>query len=174
MTSVIRVLLFSSLLFHAGHISPSVTSSYAQKKPADTDRELSGELSLPAEVRSVNGHFDASLVITNISDHLVRICTLTQGWRSVGKTDYREILRPDFWKSDRPRPEEFPKHIVTIEPGKSISIPLKITYYDEFLRGHPLTISVGYESQPEFGKRYGTWSGSINSKPVTVKVIEES
>ena len=174
MTSVIRVWLFSSLLFHAGHISPSVTSSYSQKKPADRDQELSCELSLPAEVRSVDGYFDASLVITNISDHRVRICTLTQGWRFVGKTDYREILRPDAWKSDRPRPEEFPKHIVTIEPGKSISIPLKITYYDEFLRGHPLTISVGYESQLEFARRYGTWSGSINSKPVTVKVIEEN
>jgi hypothetical protein len=170
MNSVVRILLWSFLLFHAGLASSP--SSLAQDKPTERDRELSCELSLPTEVRAVDGYIDASLAITNISDQLVRICTLTQGWRSVGKTDYTEVLRPDVWKSDRPRAEEFPKHIVAIEPGKRISIPLKIRYYDEILRGHPLTISVGYETEPTFAKRYGTWSGSIRSKPVMVNVIE--
>jgi len=167
MNYAVRVLLLSSLLFHAGHASSS-----AQNKPDERDKELSCEFSLPSEVRAVDGYIDASLVITNISDHLVRICTLIGGWRSVGRTDYTEVLCPDFWKSDGPRPEEFPKHIVTIESGKSISIPFKIIYYDEILRGHPLTISVRYETGPAFAKRYGTWSGSIHSKPVTVNVIE--
>jgi len=172
MNSAVIVLLLSSLLFHAGYPSSQIASSSAQNKPTERDKELSCELSLPSEVRSVDGYIDVSLVITNISDHLVRICTLTQGWRSVGKTDYTEVLHPDFWKSDRPRPDEFPEHIVTIESGKSISIPLKIRYYDEIVRGHPLTISVGYEAESAFAKRFGTWSGSIHSKPVTVNVIE--
>ena len=90
----------------------------------------------------------------------------------MGKTDYQEILRPDFWKSDRPGPEKFPEHMVPIEPGKSISIPLKIIYHERILRGRPLTISVGYETELEFAMQYGTWSGSIHSKPVTVNVIE--
>jgi hypothetical protein len=171
MNRVVSVLLLS-LLLHAGHASPLVTSSSAQNKSTERDRELVCELSLPSEVRSVDGYFNTNLVITNISDHLIRICTLTQGWRFVGRTDYTEVLRPDFWKSDRPKPEEFPDHVVAIEPGKSISIPLKIRYYDEIVRGHPLTISVGYETESEFAKRYGTWSGSIRSKPVMVNVIE--
>src|SRR6266849_4859649 len=103
MNYAVRVLLLSSLLFHAGHASSS-----AQNKPDERDKELSCEFSLPSEVRAVDGYIDASLVITNISDHLVRICTLIGGWRSVGRTDYTEVLCPDFWKSDGPRPEEFP------------------------------------------------------------------
>ena len=172
MNSVLRVLLLFFLGFSAFTASLSVTSSSVQKKSTEKDEELSCELSLPSEARSVDGYLSVNFVITNISDHLVRLSDLTQGWRSVGRTDYEEVLRPDVWKSDRPRPEEFLRHIITIEPGKSASLPLKIKYYDEFQWGVPLTISVGYETQPAFANRYGTWSGSIQSKPVTVNVVE--
>ena len=172
MNGIFTVLLSACLLSQAAYASLSEISSPGQNKASETDKELSCELSLPREVHAINGYIDASLVIRNTSDHSVKICTLTQGWRSVGKTDYTEILRPDVWKSDRPPPSEFPKHIVTIEAGKSISIPLKIRYYEDILRGQPLTISVGYETESAFAKQYGTWVGSIRSQPVTVDVIE--
>src|SRR4030095_7309801 len=69
-------------------------------------------------------------------------------------------------------PEDFPRHIVSIEPGQSIALPLKFRYYDELQRLKPLTISVGYETLPAFANRYETWTGSVQSKPVTVNVIE--
>ena len=172
MNGILRVLLLSSLMFHGEHVSTPIVSSSAGLKPPDNDKELSCYVSLPSEIRSVEGYFDANLVITNTSDHLVRICTLTQGWRSVRKAHYVEIVRPDLWKSDRPGPEEFPKKIVNIAPGKSVSIPLKIRYCDQFVRGKPLTISAGYETGAAFARMYGTWSGSIRSKPVTVTVTE--
>ena len=172
MKSVLPFLLLSLLLFQGGHRSLAVTSSSARPSQTEKNKELSCELSLRSEVHAVDGYFDANLLMTNISDHLVRICTLTQEWRTVGRTDYRVVLRPDFWKSDSPRPQEFPRHIVSIEPGQSISLPLKFRYYDELQRLRPLTISVGYETLPAFANRYGTWAGSVQSKPVTVNVVE--
>ena len=122
MNSVLSALLLFSVLFHSDP-RLSVGFSLTPNQPTQKDKELSCELSLPSEVWLVGGYFEASLVITNIHDHSVRICTLTQGWRSIGTTEYEEVRRPDFWKSDRPTQGEFPKHIVTIESAASISIP---------------------------------------------------
>lgn len=165
------------MLMLAVVLAGTTSSAFRPTHPqADTSKEKAAELSckvsIPSEVHVVDGYIDANLVIKNTSEHPVKICTLTQGWRSIWKSNYDEVFRPDRWKSDSPRPDEFLKHIVSIEPEKNISLPFKVMYNAEFITGHPLTITAGYETGEEFARRYGIWFGSIRAKPVTVTVIE--
>ena len=68
----------------------------------------------------------------------------------------------------------FVENIVTLNPKDTFTFQIKINYADgvKFWRGQPLTISSGYSTGEKFAKKYGTWSGAIKAKPVTVNVIE--
>lgn len=135
-------------------------------------QELACEVSTPSEVRVVDGWIEASLVIRNVSEKPIRICTLSSGSRHIWKGNYKQVFNPGWWKSNRPKPESFADQIVTLNPDDTFTFPIKIHYDAEFFRGQPLTISSGYSTDEGFAKQYDTWSGSIEAKPVTVRVVD--
>jgi hypothetical protein len=164
-------LLSCCLIAFAGSLArPAQSHETKSAKPED----LTCEISIPSEVKVVDGWVKADLVVKNVSDKPVRISTLVSGSRHVGKGSYRETFSPDWWKSDRPRSEEFFEKIAVLYPHDTFTFPIAIhyEYHVEFFRGVPLTIEAGYSTGKEFAGQYGVWQGDIHAKPVTVTVIE--
>src|SRR5262245_43142310 len=58
------------------------------------------------------------LVLTNQGGKPVRVCTLCGGGGGSWEGHVEKHFTPDHWKSDRPRDEEFGKHIVTLKAGQ--------------------------------------------------------
>jgi len=170
MTSVYCFCLSIAVKFTASAIAPS--NLYGGK--AEGAQELACEISIPSEVYVNDGWIEGNFVVRNVSEHPVRICTFCSSSRSVWKGNYQEIFHPDWWKSDPPSPEMFVENILTLNPNDTFTFPFKVNYaYSaKFWRGRPLTISSGYSTGKEFAKKYDTWSGKIEAKPVTVNVVE--
>jgi hypothetical protein len=151
-----------------------VASAKSNANQTGETEKLICEISVLPKVNVVAGWIDASLIIKNVSEEPVRISSLYSGARHIWKGNYQESFSPDWWKTNRPKPERFAEKIVTLSPNETFTIPFKIHYeYNaEFFRGRPLTISSRYSISPTFAEQYGTWAGSIDAKPVTVNVIE--
>ena len=108
---------------------------------------------------------EAELVLTNEGDKPLRVCTLF-GSFPAGPTKYE--FRAGWFKSDRPTPEQFEKRIVTLQPGKSVSLPFTLGDVDRTKDAY--TISAAYEVEEEFAKAHDAWKGRVEAKPVTVPV----
>ena len=115
----------------------------------------------------------AELLLTNESDKPLRICTLCGGLRSAWEGNYQETFCPDFFKSDRPTAEQSAGRVVTLQPGKSASLPISpINTYG----GNPrevdgkLKVVAAYEVGDEFAKKFDTWAGRVEAEPVVIAV----
>ena len=149
--------LLVSLLVLAAFIAPAIPA-----EPAASP-ELTCEISISPKLDANNG-FPASLIIKNVSQKPVRICTMCQGWRSEGAEGigtYEISFTPESWKSDSPSLEELSKHIVTLAPGETVSLPFT-------LRGAPyIKITAGYGVSKAFAEKLGIWHGSTQ----TIKIL---
>jgi hypothetical protein len=138
------------------------------EKPRDSPKAVGGlsarikvKSTVPLETKKV----EAELVLTNDGDKPVRVCTLC-GEFPTGKAAYQ--FRPDWFKSDRPSPAMSEKAVVTLQPGKSVSLPFSLGNVDRTKDDYTLTAS--YEVEDEFAKAHDTWKGRVEAEPVTVKV----
>lgn len=146
----------------------------SKSKQVEDIEKLTCEISIPTKVRVLKGWINAKLIIKNVSNEPIKVCALYSGAPQIWRGHYEETFRPDFWRSDRPRPTKFVEKIMSLAPDEEFIIPLRINYENhlEFFRGHPLTITAGYSIGNEFAEQYRTWTGRIQAKPVTIDVIE--
>jgi hypothetical protein len=108
------------------------------------------------------------LVLTNEGKTPVRVCTLCGGSGGGSKGRYEQSFAPDFWKSDRPRDEEFDKHVVTLKAGQSVSLPGSLGGY----RGEKYTVTASYQVGKEFAARHKVWQGKAEAKPVVIRAVK--
>ena len=152
----------------------SVTSVEPNDSRTDEPQKLVCEISVAPEVKVIDGGIDAKLIIKNVSAEHVRISGLYSSSRHIWKGNYQENFSPDWWRSNKPKPEKFIEKILTLSPNQTLTIPFRIEYEHsaEFFRGQRLTISSRYSISKQFAELYGTWAGSIEAKPVTIDVVE--
>ena len=149
-------------------------NSQSQEPERAKAQDLISEISIPSQVHVVDGRIEGQLILKNVTDRPLRICTLVSGSRHIWSGNYSQTFSPDWWNSNRPKPEKFFAGIVVLYPNDTFTLPIKIPYeYNaEFFRGLPLTVSAGYSVGKDFAKQYDTWEGSTNAEPVTVTVLE--
>jgi hypothetical protein len=147
----------------------------ADEKPKKDVNGLSAKIVVTSKQPVQIEEIKAELVLTNEGEKPLRLCTLCGEWRSVGAGDYKETFKPDFFKSCPPRADESASHVVTLQPGKSVSLSISpINTYG----GNPhevdgkLKIAAGYEVGEEFAKKFDTWVGRVEAEPVVISVKE--
>jgi RNA polymerase sigma factor (sigma-70 family) len=138
------------------------------KKPAPRT-SLSARIDAPAEIAATAAELTGKLVLTNDGDVPVRVCTLTPGNDGLGGA-FGQHFRPDWWKSDRPPLATSAKHVVTLAPGKSVSLPFRIArvhYKDR----DSFTITGFYAVENKgVADALKLWVGKAVAQPKTVKV----
>jgi RNA polymerase sigma factor (sigma-70 family) len=131
---------------------------------------LTGRIVVLSKLPLEGGELKAELVLTNAGPVPVTICTLSGGYRSGDgdRTWFDDTFCPDFWKSDRPRAEEFAKHLVTLNPGQRHSFPILV----RGVRGAEgqFKLTASYETGEAFAKQYGTWTGHVKAGPIVIPV----
>lgn len=108
------------------------------------------------------------LVLTNEGKTPIRVCTLCGGWGSGGRDSFEQSFAPDFWKSDRPPDAEFDKHVVTLKPGQSVSLPSALGGW----RGEKYTIKASYQVGKAFAAKHKVWQGKAEARPVEIRAIK--
>lgn len=131
-------------------------------KPVDG---LSARIEVKSKVPLETKRVEAELVLTNDGDKPLRVGTLC-GYYPAGRAAYE--FRPDWFKSDSPSPAMSEKAVVTLQPGKSVSLPFSMGNVDRTKDDYTLTAS--YEVEDAFAKAHDTWKGRVEAEPVTVKV----
>jgi RNA polymerase sigma-70 factor (ECF subfamily) len=155
----------------------TLVSSRVEIQLADRDRPagggarpagLSAHIEVKTLTRGAATEIKAALVLTNTTRRPVRLCTLVGGDRSSSDAWHEENMRPDSWKSDSPSPEQSARHVVTLPPGKSISLPFAARFPDRGQKA--FTIRAAYEVGEDFARRLDTWVGRVEAPPVRVTV----
>ena len=100
--------------------APKATSK-PEPEPIKTVSGLSARIEVKSKVPLETREVEAELVLTNEGDKPLRVGTLC-GRFPAGPTKFE--FRPDWFKSDSPTAEQIEKRIVTLQPGKSVSLPL--------------------------------------------------
>jgi hypothetical protein len=108
------------------------------------------------------------LVLTNEGKTPVRVCTLCGGSGGGTRATYDETFAPDWWKSDRPTPQQSAEKIVTLKSGESVSLPGVLGGY----QGEKYTISAADEVGKEFAARHKVWEGKVEAKPVVIRALK--
>jgi hypothetical protein len=139
---------------------------------ADVDPEPRAGLTAKVVVKSKlpleTNQLQWELVLTNRDGKPLKVCTLCGGWGSGGKGGYERTFAPDWWKSDRPGDEEFDKHVVTLKPGQSVSLPCSLGGW----RGEKYTITASYQVGKKFAARHKVWEGTAKAKPVEIRAVK--
>jgi RNA polymerase sigma factor (sigma-70 family) len=156
---------------HAWSVAPAEAAAPpppAAKKPVPRV-SLAARIDPPAEVAATAPELRAALVLTNDGNVPVRVCTLVSRSNGPGgRFDYR--LRPDWWKMEAPTLADSAKHVVTLAPGRSVSLPLsapRSAYRDR--ASCTLTATYAVEDRA-FADRLEIWSGRVAAPPREVKV----
>ncbi len=145
----------------------------ADEKPAKAINGLSAQIVVTSKPLVRIENVQAALVLTNDGEKPVRLCTLCGGMRSGWAGGYEETFRPDFFKSGTPPAEDSAGQIVTLRPGRSISLPISpINTYGGIPREAEgkLKIAAAYEVGDEFAKKFDTWAGRVEAAPVVLAV----
>ncbi len=145
----------------------------ADEKPGKAVNGLSARIVVQSKPLVRIEDVQASLVLTNEGDKPLRLCTLCGGMRSSWAGGYGETFQPDFFKSDPPRAEDSAGQIVTLRPGRSLSLPISpINTYGGSSHDNDgkLKITAAYEVGDEFAKKFDTWAGRAEAAPVVLAV----
>lgn len=148
--------------------SLSLFASQAKAAAPAPKKVLAAKINVKSKLPLATNELKWELVLTNEGDELVRVCTLCGGWGGGGTGSVGHTFAPDFWKSDRPRDEDFDKHIVTLKPGESVSLPSSLGGF----RGEQYTLSASYEVGREFAARHKIWQGKAEAKPVVISAVK--
>jgi hypothetical protein len=133
--------------------------------PEPPGSELQARIVVKSKLPLETNELRWELVLTNRGKKPIRVCTLCGGWRSGGKNNHEERFAPDWWKSDRPRDSEFDKHIVTLKPGQSVSLPS--SQRGDF--GEKYTLKASYEVGKAFAARHKVWQGKAKAGPLVIR-----
>ena len=165
------VLLIPIVLFTCASPRTSTTQNKTieTNDPGKQSAGLSCRILAPCNSKATNGYVDAVLILENTGEHSVRVCTIyaERQHMSFGRGWAEVEINPGWWKSDSPSPDEFARHIATINPGFSLGLPFKVTYAN----GNPPKVSAAYEINERFAKQYNTWSGRVEAEPIEVNVV---
>jgi hypothetical protein len=145
-----------------------VASQARADDPEPPRKGLTARIVVKSKLPLETNELKWELVLTNEGKTPIRVCTLCNGAGGGGKGTYDESFAPDFWKSDRPRDEEFGKHIVTLKAGQSVSLPASLGGY----RGEKYTISASYQVRKTFAARHKVWEGKVEAKPVVIRALK--
>jgi hypothetical protein len=106
-----------------------VVSQARADDPEPPRKGLTAKIVVKSKLPLETNELKWELVLTNEGKTPVRVCTLCGGAGGAWKGHYEQSFAPDFWKSDRPRDEEFANHIVTLKAGESVSLPASLGGY---------------------------------------------
>jgi uncharacterized protein (TIGR03067 family) len=139
-----------------------------QQRPPQ--QELSARIALKSPLALAGTRVPADLILTNQSDHPIRLGTFVNGISSMDTAGrwFKIDLGPDHFLKDSPSPETVRKHIVALGPGKSLALPFTVPV-PAGAQG-TMTIHAAYSTEVDFAKRFGIWSGRVRANPVSVKV----
>jgi RNA polymerase sigma factor (sigma-70 family) len=146
-----------------GQDLPQGTGQPAKKVP-----DLSARIAVITKMPVAGTRLEAELILTNESAKPIRLCTLCGGMRS-GSSDgawYEEQMMPDFFKSDAPPLAMSAKHVVTLQPGKSVALPFSLFLIPN-AKGQ-VTIKASYSIGKEFAQKLDLWSGEVKAEPLTL------
>jgi hypothetical protein len=129
---------------------------------------LTAQIVVKSKLPLETSELEWELVLTNEGKSPVRICTLCNGCGGGWKGSYDQTFDPDFWKSGRPRDEEFGKHVVTLKAEESVSLR-QLLGGD---RGEKYTITAAYQVGKKFAARHKVWEGKVEAKPVVIRAIK--
>lgn len=126
---------------------------------------LSARISIPDKSKAVDGKFGAWLDLVNTGTTPLRLCTQCQAWPSSSSGQFEVALKPDQWKSDAPANDELAQRVVTLTPGKSVSIGFEILVGD----AQTVEVKASYSIGPKFAAELKTWTGTAAAPTVTIK-----
>ncbi len=110
------------------------------------------------------------LVLKNIGREPIRLCTFCGRYGGIWTEGKYKVLQegldPEFWKSDRPRDEEFDKHIAVVPPGETVALPISFGV----VAAGQIKVSVEYTVGKGFAQRHNVWFGAAKAPPITVDV----
>jgi len=154
-------------------INLSATSVFAQKLeaiPVNDNSELTFEIAVPLPARVIEGYWiEAHVILKNVSQKPVKICTLWSRAGHVWMDNYRVNFYPDDKWIDYP-PKNFAEKFIALAPDESFTFQTKIHYVPEQVRNQHLTVSSDFYISKKFAKHYSTWSGLIKAKTVTINI----
>lgn len=154
----------------AGEEGAEKPGARADEKPKKEVNGLSAKIVVTSKPLVRSEEIRAELVLTNEGEKPLRLCTLCGGLRSVWAGNYQETFQPDFFKTP-PRPGESASHVVTLQPGKSVSLSFS-PGGDPNDVDEKLKIAAAYEVGEEFAKKFDTWVGRVEAEPVVIAVKE--
>jgi RNA polymerase sigma factor (sigma-70 family) len=119
-------------------------------------------LQLPEELKT-------ELVLTNESDKSLRIGTLCSRIIETSPGWIETTLRPDFWQGAGPAESEMARHVATLQPGQSVSLPNPLGGGVRGVDGK-YRIEAAYQIREDFAKKHGTWMGRVEARSVVIAV----
>ena len=138
------------------------------RSPEPPRKDLTAKIVVKSKLPLETNELKWELVLTNEGRTPIRVCTLCGGGGSVWEGHHEKYFAPDHWKSDRPRDEEFDKHVVTLKAGQSVSLPSSLGGW----RGEKYTLMAGYRVGKAFAERHKVWQGKVEAKPVVIRAVK--
>jgi len=120
-------------------------ASRPSEKPADSER-LTAAVIRPPAAQAASPGLNAALRLTNEGRSPIRICS--KGGL-MGST-----FTPASYKSDTPPIYDFARHIIELEPGKSVDIPISVPATHE---------RASYSVSPKIAAKLDIWGGTVTA-----------
>src|SRR5262245_18245153 len=134
---------------------PVLAAQAGADDPEPASKGLTAKIVVKSKLPLQTDRLEWELVLTNQGGKPVRVCTLCGGGGGAWEGYHEEYFAPDKWKSDRPRDEEFGKHVVTLKAGQSVSLPASLGGW----RGEKYTLTACYRVGKAFATRHNVWEG---------------
>jgi hypothetical protein len=106
------------------------------------------------------------MILRNIGDTPLRLCTLCGRWGSNVNRVHAEELTPHFFKSDAPSDSESAANTISLDPGGDVSLPIT---WGAIPDGESVLCGA-YSVSREFGERHGTWYGYVAADALAIRV----
>jgi hypothetical protein len=144
--------------------------SAAMQDATDPNKaELTCKIEIADDVSIVDGRIPVTLVITNVSDYNIMLSTMCGGGSGRWTGNFEINMKPDFWVSDQPRPDQIQAKIILMQPHDSFRMPMDVPWDLEWLDDDgSLTVGASYSVGKKYGELYRVWHGYIKAEPVKI------
>ncbi len=128
-----------------------------QPKQSNTVYGLSAKIVVKSKLPLETDELQAELVLANESEKPLRLGML---YNHSGTYKFGHAIitfRPD----DKQTAEQIAKHVITLKPGASVALPIKLSKLSS--PNGKVRVSAAYQVSEAFGKEHKTWAGFVRA-----------
>jgi hypothetical protein len=159
------MMIFKPLLFIALIADGPRATAWDTVHPAHpVDSGLAGTLIVPTPYRIHWGRLEIQVVLKNVSNAPIRVCTRCGRLGSAGANWSDAELGPGNFLDDSPTIDQLNQAVISIPPGASLTL-----CDDCFLPDtSPFRVTAGYDTQPGLAKQLNAWQGYLRAEPIII------